>query len=266
VSRVVWVGVGLGVGVFGLSAWVRQRDAAAPSPGRGPAHGARPDPVTIAASSVPTSEIAALSPDGWIWPVPRFEDGRAPRISDGWGSPRDRSRRRHRGVDVMFRRAHAREWEGRFPPGTPNGSPWHFMPDGTPALAARAGLVRWVKKTPRGFEVVIAHSPSWSTFYAHLERPLVRVGQSVIAGQAIGIIGGSPIDPRGLKHLHFELRWGGTSAGAVDPAPHMARWAVLAAPSSAPGPRIAAAEIDTTDATDATGGRITHVTEKGSRA
>lgn len=236
-SRAGWLGAGVGLGVVGVGAWLARRAQAATlgadvelDVGVDPdgAGDDVPAPAPLGAAP-PASIVSPPSPTGWVWPVPRFADGRAPRISDGWGSKRDGGKRRHRGVDVMYRRKDRRELVEQFPPGTPNGSPMHFMPDATPVLAARAGEVRWVKLTRRGFEVVIRHE-GWATYYQHLERPLVRVGQGVVTGEAIGIVGGSPIDGGKLKHLHFELRRGGTSAGAIDPEPVMARWPVLAAP------------------------------------
>jgi peptidoglycan LD-endopeptidase LytH len=224
-SRIAWLG--MGAGVLGVGAWFLRRARAEIARGASPAGQGAPLGITPIS---PPPALERLREEGWVWPVPRFEDGRAPRISDGWGSARDGGRRRHRGVDVMYRRANERELVERFAPGTPNGSPLHFMPDGTPALAARGGVVRWVKKTRRGFEVVIGHNPAWATYYQHLERPWVRVGELVVAGQAIGVIGGNPLDGAGLKHLHFELWSGGRSDGAIDPKPVMASWKVLARP------------------------------------
>jgi len=162
-----------------------------------------------------------------VWPIPPYVDGRPPRISDGWGSARAGGARRHRGVDLMYRRGAPGELAGDFVPGTPNGTRHYFMPEGTPALAARAGVVTLARRSPRGFEIVIRHDPSWRTYYQHLERPLVRIGEHVDAGTPIGIVGASPLDPEGVKHLHFELWRGGASPSAIDPAPLLAGWPVL---------------------------------------
>jgi murein DD-endopeptidase MepM/ murein hydrolase activator NlpD len=59
--------------------------------------------------------------------------------------------------------------------------------------------------------VKIAHANGWETLYAHLKpNILVRPGQHVSAGQAIGYIGtsGNSTGP----HLHFETRINGTPA------------------------------------------------------
>lgn len=58
-----------------------------------------------------------------------------------------------------------------------------------------------------GNAVVIKHSNGHSTVYAHLSKMLVRRGQSVSQGQAIGLVGatGWATGP----HLHFEFRVNG---------------------------------------------------------
>ena len=73
-----------------------------------------------------------------------------------------------------------------------------------------------------GWYVDIMHAGNVMTRYCHmLQRPLVHVGQSVAAGQQIGIVGTSGHSSG--PHLHFEvhLRGDRSSAGAVDPVPFM---------------------------------------------
>ncbi|HEX8631146.1 MAG TPA: M23 family metallopeptidase [Catenuloplanes sp.] len=74
-----------------------------------------------------------------------------------------------------------------------------------------------------GWYVEILHASNVMTRYCHMvERPSVRVGQSVTAGQVIGRIGTSG-DSSG-PHLHFEVHLNndGSSAGAVNPVQFMA--------------------------------------------
>ena len=163
-------------------------------------------------------------PGRWVWPVKSW-NGRVPVISDGFGSPRPGGIT-HQGVDVMFRR----QPTDSLVAGTPNGSKLFVMPDGVHALAAADGYVWSAMQTPRGWAVVIDHKPlPYATFYTHLERLLVaqaapsKNGQRVLAGTPIGIVGGDPIVPPRLKHLHFEL-WMGGPKDAVDPAPLMRKW------------------------------------------
>ncbi|KAB2892943.1 MAG: M23 family metallopeptidase [Kofleriaceae bacterium] len=187
-----------------------------------------PAPSTARASSGAT--VAPLvqlpPPSSWVFPVPSLGD-RVPQVSDGWASPRhdaDGTRRLHLGADIMFRRRHRSDLIEVFRPGTPHGTRGYFMPDHVPALAARAGRVTFAKRTPQGFTVQVHHAEGWTTYYTHLSRLLVAVGDRVAAGQPLGIIGGSPLDRRRLMHLHFEL-WRGTArSGATNPEPYLRAW------------------------------------------
>ena len=163
----------------------------------------------------------------WVFPVPTVA-GRLPEISDGWGSPRtDKKGKRllHLGADIMFRRRSRMDLADAFRPGTPNGTAGYFMPDDVPALSASSGVVSFAANTPRGFTVKIKHPEGWTTYYTHLASLRVAAGQSIAAGQPIGIIGGDPLDRRHLKHLHFELWRDHQRTGATDPAPYLLAWA-----------------------------------------
>jgi hypothetical protein len=170
--------------------------------------------------------FAGPLPGRWVWPVPRW-NGRAPAISDGFDSPRP-GLPRHGGVDLMF----ARQPSDPFTPGSPNGTKLFVMPDNLVAVAASDGIVWSAGPTPRGFAVVIEHSPSKvATFYAHLEKLLVAKGDHMRAGQPIGTIGASPLDAEHLKHLHFEL-WLGGPSDRVDPSLVMRGWEVAPDPGA----------------------------------
>jgi murein DD-endopeptidase MepM/ murein hydrolase activator NlpD len=134
----------------------------------------------------------------------------------------------------MFRRVDS--LDARRLPGTANGSRHHVMGDGVPVVAVHDGVVWSAGWTPRGFTVVIDHGRSiGATYYTHMERLAVRPtekargAQRVIAGQAIGAVGADPMDPRGLKHLHFAF-WRGGPSDAIDPTPLMKTWRILRAP------------------------------------
>lgn len=169
----------------------------------------------------------------WRWPVPSWH-GRAPVISDGFGSPRPGGAM-HGGVDLMYLRLPT---DAAFKNGSSNGSKLHVMPDGVPAIAASDGRIWSAMKTPRGFTVVIDHGRrgdlKLATYYTHLESLLVRAtaphetGELVTAGQPLGMIGFDPNDRQKLKHLHFEL-WLGGPADRVDPASAMRGWGVTTA-------------------------------------
>jgi hypothetical protein len=172
-----------------------------------------------------TTALVGALPGGWVWPVPRW-NGRTPVISDGFDSPRP-GYPRHGGVDIMF----ARQSSDSFKAGTPNASKMFVMPDGLVAVAACDGSVHSASWTPHGYAVVIEHAPTkLATFYTHLEKLSVKAGDHVHAGEAIGIIGASPLDAAHLKHLHFEV-WLGGAKDAIDPAPLMRSWEAISDPS-----------------------------------
>ncbi len=173
------------------------------------------------------------SPPGrWVWPVQMFE-GRAPVVSSGG------THGRHLGVDIMFRRARAGELVDRYPPGSPNGAAWHFMPDDVLVLAAGDGRVWSAGLTPRGHAVVLDHGKPWATYYTHMEMLFVEPtkhaasGERVIAGQPIGIVGADPEDSERLKHLHHEIWYGGGRERAIDPEPLLRRWPAVPGPAGA---------------------------------
>lgn len=79
---------------------------------------------------------------------------------------------------------------------------------GDEVYAAFDGKVRIVKKSKSyGNVVVIRHNNGLETFYAHLSKTNVTVGQDVFAGDNIGL-GGNTGRSRG-SHLHFEVRYMG---------------------------------------------------------
>lgn len=188
-----------------------------------------PQPEVARSSPPPAPTLAHPLTGHWVWPVPRYQ-GRAPVISDGFGSPRGNSK--HAGVDIMFQRLASDEFKA----GTPNGSPGFVMPDAWSALAAADGMLWSSGKTDRGYAVAIDHGHV-VTFYTHLETLFVPEVKPPIgaptdqrvrvkAGQPIGMIGYDPQDPQRLKHLHFEL-WVGGPETAIDPRPLMGAWQVL---------------------------------------
>ena len=186
-------------------------------------------PTIKTAPAPPTPTLVPLQ-GRWVWPVTKWRD-RKPTISDGVGSPRPGGAV-HRGVDIMF----ARKASDPFRPGTPNGSAGHVMPDDVLVVAAADGVIWSAEQTPRGYAVVIDHSPQKvATFYTHMEKLYVtptrraQAKQRVHAGEPIGVVGFSPQDGERLRHLHFEV-WRGGPQDAVDPSPLMKTWDVIADP------------------------------------
>lgn len=84
---------------------------------------------------------------------------------------------------------------------------------GTPIRAADNGVVihaDWYGGY--GNCVIIQHSNDLSTLYAHQSELLVKQGDTVMQGQAVGRVGSTGMSTG--PHLHFEVRQGGTP---VDP-------------------------------------------------
>lgn len=101
----------------------------------------------------------------------------------------------------------------------------YSMPVGSPVLAAADGVVDQVTTQPTGSRsyghyVVIKHD-GFFTYYAHLSKSVVKVGQEVKQGQLIAYSGGakgawgsgSSTGP----HLHFEVRMSKGSKQTVNP-------------------------------------------------
>ncbi len=81
--------------------------------------------------------------------------------------------------------------------------------------AAFDGKVRIAKKSKSyGNVVVIRHSNGLETYYAHLSKLNVQVGQEVSAGDIIGL-GGNTGWSHG-SHLHFEVRYLGQPINPAD--------------------------------------------------
>jgi murein DD-endopeptidase MepM/ murein hydrolase activator NlpD len=93
---------------------------------------------------------------------------------------------------------------------SPNGGPWSCDIDGSASVGGC------------GWYVDILHAGNVITRYCHMvEKPHVVVGQTVTAGQMIGLSGSSGNSSG--PHLHFEVHLNGDSfnSGATDPVPFM---------------------------------------------
>lgn len=79
---------------------------------------------------------------------------------------------------------------------------------GTAVRAADNGVVAYVGSEMQGYGtlVLIRHADRWMTAYAHMDKALVKKGETVKAGQSIGTVGatGGVDSPQ----LHFEVRKG----------------------------------------------------------
>lgn len=126
---------------------------------------------------------------GARWDFPVANSGRSD-IGSVFGDPRDGGSREHHGVDV-------------------------FSPRGTAALAAADGTVSRVDTTEIGGRVVWMREAEGghSIYYAHLDKPLVRRGQQLQAGDTVGLVGNTGNARTTPPHLHF----GAYRRGPVNP-------------------------------------------------
>ena len=144
--------------------------------------------VTAAAADASSYEVTSAG--SGVWPAPSSHT-----ITSNYGGrsyPLDGSYNYHLGTDI--------------------GASY-----GTPVVSYQAGTVliasyHW----SYGNYVVVDHGNGLSTLYAHMSALTVSAGQSVSAGQQVGLVGstGSSTGP----HLHFEVRINGSN---VDPAPYL---------------------------------------------
>jgi murein DD-endopeptidase MepM/ murein hydrolase activator NlpD len=90
---------------------------------------------------------------------------------------------------------------------------------GSPVVAVAAGVVTWAgERTGYGKLVEINHGDGFATRYAHNERTLVTVGQTVKRGETVALMGstGRSTGP----HVHFEVLRNGRQ---VDPLSFVGR-------------------------------------------
>jgi murein DD-endopeptidase MepM/ murein hydrolase activator NlpD len=88
---------------------------------------------------------------------------------------------------------------------------------GTPVHASAAGTVAWAGwEGGFGNKIDIDHGNGYHTWYCHLSRLAVTLGQRVAKGQPIGAVGstGESTGP----HLHYQVMHDGV---AVDPFPYL---------------------------------------------
>jgi len=84
------------------------------------------------------------------------------------------------------------------------------VPVGTQVRASGGATVNQIGDDPEyGLYVLLDHPEEYQTMYGHLSRIIVTDGQSVEAGEVIGLSGNSGRST--APHLHFEIRQRGTS-------------------------------------------------------
>lgn len=80
-------------------------------------------------------------------------------------------------------------------------------PEGDPIYATFEGKVRYARYNPGGFGylVIVRHTNGLETWYAHLSKLNVKLGDVVNTGEVVGFVGNTGRS-RG-NHLHFEMRY-----------------------------------------------------------
>lgn len=80
---------------------------------------------------------------------------------------------------------------------------------GTPVRSTASGIVIQAQFTSGGYGrlVVVDHGGGYQTYYAHLSRITVQLGQEVRRGETVGLVGSSGRTT--APHLHYEVRTGG---------------------------------------------------------
>ncbi|HEV7378417.1 MAG TPA: M23 family metallopeptidase, partial [Dyadobacter sp.] len=111
-----------------------------------------------------------------------------------WGAQRDGGIRSHEGVDIK-------------------------APRGTPVVASDDGMITQTGTNRLGGKIVFLSSSDtpYSLYYAHLDSQLVSVGQRVVRGDTLGLVGNTGNAITTAPHLHFGIYARGS--GAVDPLP-----------------------------------------------
>lgn len=132
---------------------------------------------------IPGAEVPYIGADGFCSPI---GSGWQSRVTSEFGyrsDPFTGETRGHTGMDLS-------------------------VPTGTPIRAALPGTVTVSQyNSSYGYYVMIDHGNGLSTLYAHNSKLLVRVGQTVEAGDIVSLSGstGRSTGP----HLHFEVRVNG---------------------------------------------------------
>ncbi|MCE6988268.1 M23 family metallopeptidase [Dyadobacter sp. CY323] len=111
-----------------------------------------------------------------------------------WGMERDAGARSHEGIDIRAKR-------------------------GTPVISAQNGFVTQTGTNNLGGKVVFVSSMAspYSIYYAHLDSQLVSMGQRVVQGDTLGLVGNTGNAITTSPHLHFGIYARGS--GAVNPLP-----------------------------------------------
>lgn len=140
-------------------------------------------------SSGSQSSQTTASASGFLWPIASSHRVTSP---FGWRThPITGRQHLHGGIDIA-------------------------APNGTPILAAKAGVVVISQYgSSYGNYVVLSHPDGTRTLYAHMSQRSVSAGDTVRQGQTVGLVGSTGSSTG--NHLHFETWTGSSSSSRVNP-------------------------------------------------
>lgn len=140
-------------------------------------------------SSGSQSSQTTASASGFLWPIASSHRVTSP---FGWRThPITGRQHLHGGIDIA-------------------------APNGTPILAAKAGVVVIsLYGSSYGNYVVLSHPDGTRTLYAHMSQRSVSAGDTVRQGQTVGLVGSTGSSTG--NHLHFETWTGSSSSSRVNP-------------------------------------------------
>lgn len=176
---------------------------------------AEPAPATIVQGGL-------VLPVERCYPLRALADSRTPTITSRH-KIHNPSRPTHYGVDFFYR------YQVGDPPmriGDGGRTSKWWIPPGTLALAAAAGVVELAGDSSTGHRVWIRHAGGLATGYFHLRYLSVGEGDRVELGQPLGEVGDNPNDKGDAAHLHWEVYRGlvirkgavvGYPSGTCDP-------------------------------------------------
>lgn len=174
----------------------------------------RAGPLTIASISAAAKPVRFLA-----CPLPVLADGRRAVITSEF-RPADRPN--HDGVDFFYpwKPGDVPSFIGDHGAAGSAGIPRWVVPTGTLAIAGAAGVVQIAGDSSTGHRVWIDHGNGLRSGYFHLLDLRVHVGEPIVAGTPLGLVGDNPADHDG-RHLHFEVS-PVDHYSPRDPAPYMA--------------------------------------------
>ena len=81
-----------------------------------------------------------------------------------------------------------------------------FAPIGRDVLAATSGLVVFQGSNDLGGNIVLTLGPKWRLhYYAHMDSSVVSLGNFVVRGEPIGLVGNSGNASGKQSHLHYVI-------------------------------------------------------------